>query len=79
MAAISEGALDVAMGYYQGGLSRLLEGLQAAGLEGAVIGVDGDANVGDSEIWVSRRLASDKVEALRAALGEDLRPTRRRK
>lgn len=33
-------------------------------------------DVGYNEIWVSRRLRQDAVEALRAALGDGLRPPR---
>ena len=33
-------------------------------------------DVGDNDIWVSRRLPAHAVEALRAALGDGLRPPR---
>jgi hypothetical protein len=156
---MQKGAYEIELGYYKGPLERVLAGLEHAGLEGAVLELDGDSkelhafveertrerpdlaeanrlrmrrrhrigpivvrrawylelpieddtlavlrdmlerhadpeiamelgvrdddgylveapDVGYNEIWVSRRLPEPAADALRAALGDGLRPPR---
>jgi hypothetical protein len=71
---MDRGDCDLDLGYYRGPLERLLGGLEALGLEGAVIELDGDSDEMQALAESRTRSRPDLAEANRLARGRRIGP-----